>query len=588
MLRLQTLAACATLIALHPLQTGCRQKARISDLTEAFTYTALSFSPSSATAAGLHEYNGQKLDGQLDDMGPAAMYRQTRFYSDLNQRLQQLDPNKLDPQERADLAALKNRVGLALLDLVEVRGYLHDPLRYVEILGNALYTPYTLDYAPIAERFGHIASRLRQVPLFLDQATTNISSAPAVSVKAAIEVDKGVLNMVDRELRAAVPAETRKDYDDAAAIALPALRKFQDYLQSQLQYLDNADWRLGANLYPRKFHFALESGGTPPDMLASAERELDSVQARMFTRALPLHRALAPSHKDHDELPERQRRQAILSEVLADISRRHSTPESFMDDVHKLLEESRAFAQRQHLPAPSEGANLRVMPMPEFLQNLDIGSRFHAAPPLEPQLTAFYWITPIPPDLPKEKAEARLRDYNSYRLKLLIPAMTIPGRFAQTEAANTVQPQWRRLLRTVFGDEAYWEGWPVFSMRVMMDHGFLDSSPEMALAIDKEQLRIIADAILDVRLHMIHMTDAEALDLLETSAFQSPEEAAAKLQRAKLTSCELPGYFIGDAKWMKASSDYRASQGGSLGDFYDLALKQGGVPMSSLLSLLIR
>jgi uncharacterized protein (DUF885 family) len=125
-------------------------------------------------------------------------------------------------------------------------------------------------------------------------------------------------------------------------------------------------------------------------------------------------------------------------------------------------------------------------------------------------------------------------------------------------------------------------------MRVMRDQGFLDASPEMALAFDKEQLRIIADAILDIRLHMIHMTDAEALDLLETGAFQSPEEAAAKLQRAKLTSCELPGYFIGDSKWMKASSDYQASHGGSLGDFYDLALKQGAVPMSSLSSLLTR
>src|SRR6202041_3419984 len=126
---------------------------------------------------------------------------------------------------------------------------------------------------------------------------------------------------------------------------------FQNYMQSQLQYLDNADWRLGVILYPQKFHFALESGGTPPDLLATAERELDAVQARMFTRALPLHRALAPSHKDHDELGERQRRQAVIGEVLANISRRHSTPESFMDDAHNLLEESRAFAQRKHLPA---------------------------------------------------------------------------------------------------------------------------------------------------------------------------------------------------------------------------------------------
>src|SRR5580658_3319329 len=75
--------------------TGCRHKAQLSDLTEEFTYTALSFSPSAATAAGLHEYKDQRLDGQLDDMGPAAVDHQTRFYRDFSQRLHQFDPDKL-------------------------------------------------------------------------------------------------------------------------------------------------------------------------------------------------------------------------------------------------------------------------------------------------------------------------------------------------------------------------------------------------------------------------------------------------------------------------------------------------------------
>jgi hypothetical protein len=575
--------ACAAILL---LASGCRHKAQISDLTAEFVYTVLSFAPSAATAAGLHEYKGQVFDEQLDDLGPAAVDHQRRFYEDFSQRLEQFDPDKLTAQEQADRAILQDRVGFALLDLVQLRSYLHDPLLYVRTLGSALYTPYVVDYAPKVERFRHIASRLRQVPLFLDQAATNITSTPAVWAKAAIEAGQGIIDLVDNELRAAVPAEARKDYEDAAGIALPAMRKFQSYMQDKLQYLDNYDWRLGPELYGKKFHYLLESGGAPPDLLVNTEREFAAVRTRMFDLALPLHRALAPSHKDHEGLDGAERQQLVIGEVLASIASRHSTPESLLDDIRRNIEESRAFVQRKALLTLPPGRNLQVAPTPAFLRRFDFVSVVQAAPALQPQLGAFYWITPISPDWPKERAESKLREYNFYRLKALTLRDAIPGRYAQTEAANTVQPESRRLLRTVFGEAAYIQGWAEYSTQAAMTAGFQDTSPEMALTFAKEQLRVIADAVLDVRLHTLNLTDQEALNLLQNGAFEEAEEAQARLQRAKLTSCELPGYFVGLANWLKARGEYQAARGGSPGDFHDRALKQGAVPMSSLAAVL--
>jgi uncharacterized protein (DUF885 family) len=572
--------------ALLLLLSGCRHKVQISDLTGEFVYTVLSFSPSAATAAGLHEYKGQVFDEQLDDIGPAAIDRQRRFYEDFSHRLEQLDADKLTAQERADLAILQDRAGFALLDLVQLRSYLHDPQLYVRTLGNALYTPYVVDYAPKAERFRHIAARLRQAPLLLDQATTNITSTPALWTKVAIESGQGIIDLVDNELRAAVPAEARKDYQDAAGIALPAMRKFQVYLQDKLQYLDNYDWRLGPDLYRQKFHYLLESGGAPADLLVNTEREFAAVRARMFDLALPLHRALAPSHKDHEALNGLERQQLVIGEVLASISSRHSTPESLLDDVRRDIEESREFVQQKNLLTLSASRNLQVGPTPAFLRPFDFASAFQVAPALQPHLGAFYWVTPISPDWPRERAESKLREYNFHRLKLLALRDAIPGRYAQTEAANTVQPESRRLLRTVFGEAAYIQGWVEYSTQAMMAGGFQDNSPEMALTFAKEQLRVIADAILDVRLHTLNMTEQEALNLLRNGAFQEAEEAQAKLQRAKLTSCELPGYFVGAANWLKARDAYQAARGGSPGDFHDRALKQGAVPMSLLAAVL--
>jgi hypothetical protein len=391
---------------------------------------------------------------------------------------------------------------------------------------------------------------------------------------------------VDGEIRDAAPPQLRQDYDDAAGIALAALRKFQDYMENKLQYLDNAAWTLNRDAYSRKFHYVLESGGAPPDLLVNTEREFDKVRARMFDLALPLHRALAPTHKDHPELGAIERQQAVIGEVLESIAARHSTPESFMDDLRRSVDEAREFARQKNLLRLPGGAKLQVMPTPEFRRNISGVSEFQPAPALDPKLSAFFWITPIPPGIPKERVESRLREYNFYRLKLLALRTAVPGQYVQTEAANTVEPPFRRLLRTVFGAHAFIQGWGEYSAQVMVNEGFAGRSPEMALTFDKEQLGVIADAILDVRLHVLNMSDAEALTLLEKGAFQETEEAEQKLRLAKLTSCELPGYFVGAANWLAVRAEYQAARGASPSEFHDRALKQGAVPMSSLLRVL--
>jgi uncharacterized protein (DUF885 family) len=110
----------------------------------------------------------------------------------------------------------------------------------------------------------------------------------------------------------------------------------------------------------------------------------------------------------------------------------------------------------------------------------------------------------------------------------------------------------------------------------------------MQLTFAKEELRVIANAILDVRLQMLNMSDEEAMDLMRKQTFQEEEEARAKLQRAKLSSAQLPTYFVGWRGWLKAREEVKSAKGGSFGlpDFHDRALKAGAVPLPVLSTLL--
>ena len=104
----------------------------------------------------------------------------------------------------------------------------------------------------------------------------------------------------------------------------------------------------------------------------------------------------------------------------------------------------------------------------------------------------------------------------------------------------------------------------------------------------KQLLRSIANAILDIRLQTMGMTDQQALDLMINDTFQEKEEAVAKLQRAQLTSCQLPSYFVGWRGWLDTREEYRKRKGSAfvLSDFHDAALKESAVPLPSLQQLL--
>jgi uncharacterized protein (DUF885 family) len=424
--------------------------------------------------------------------------------------------------------------------------------------------------------------------LLLDQARTNLLSSPAIWTKVAIEENAGNIALVDKTIRAAVPAAQRADFDRAARPALDALRAFQDFLQSSLTVRDEYDWRLGRDRYTRKFRYALASGSDPTDVLEEAARSLQEVRVRMLALALPLHAQFFPTHPDHSDLAGPARENLVISEVLDHIADRHSTRASFVDDAKQDLDEARQFVARKHLVTLPGHANLQVIPTPEFMRGIYSVGGFNPAPALEPQLGAFYWITPIPVEWERPRIESKLREYNFYKLKLLTLHEAIPGHYVQFEYANGIQPPTRRLLRALYGNTPYIEGWAQYATQTMLDEGFLENSPELRLTFLKEELRVIANAMLDIRLQMLNMSDQEALDLMQKETFQEVEEATAKLQRAKLSSAQLPAYFVGWRGWLAVRDKYKQAKGSAfrLADFHDAALKEGAVPLPELAPLL--
>jgi uncharacterized protein (DUF885 family) len=534
-------------------------------LTDDLLYGSLALSPVTATQTGYHEHNGVQLDEMIDDFSPAGIDAQRRFYEDFQNRVNGWNTGSLDKEQAADLQIMKNDLNLYLLDLNTIQSYKHNPTVYVELAGNAVFVPSILNYAPEDKRYHDIIKRLEKFPALFDQAKANLVDAPEIWNKVAREENAGNISLIDKELRSKVPEAQKSDYDRAAGPALAALKDFNTFLEKDLSK-KTSDWRLGKEKYALKFNYTLATGKTPEQLLAEAEADLQQTRNDLEKLAAP----------------------KSVKEALDDIAQQHATPGTFLEQAKKDLAEATAFVREKDLLTLPPRSNLEVIPTPEFMRGIYAVGGFNAAPPLQPELGAFYWITPIPKDWPKERIESKLREYNKYGLQQLTVHEAMPGHYVQLEYANDVQPKSRRLLRNIFGNGAYIEGWAVYAQQLMTDQGYADSSPGMRLTWYKQLLRVLANTILDVRLQTMGMTDQQALDLMMKDTYQEKEEATAKLQRAKLSSSQLPMYYSGWKGWTQVRDHYKQNQGNrfSLKDFHESALKESAVPLPVLDQLL--
>jgi uncharacterized protein (DUF885 family) len=548
-----------------------------NELVQEYTYTSLSFSPVTATGTGYHVYNGAYLNEMLDDYDRSSVEKQRQFFEGFRGRLGKIDAAALSPEDRADYDIIQDSLTLQLAELNTIQSYKHNPTLYVELVGNALFTPFVLDYATLDERYKHIIARLMKVPALLGQARQNLVDSPEIWTRVAIRENDGNHDLINNTLMPNCPRPASAEFNRASTEALKAIDDFSRWMDTEL-IKKTSDWRLGADKYALKFGPALGLGQTPAQVLSDAESELQKTREEMLATAKSLHGKMFPKAAAPADAGK------LIGAVLGKIAAKHGTPQTYFADAARDLAEVREFIKSKGFVRVPGQDNLKVIETPVFMRGIYAVGGFNPAPPLMPHLGAFYWLTPIPPAMEPSRVESKLREYNFYGLKLLTIHEALPGHYLQFEYANRLTPETRRLLRAVFGNNPYVEGWAVYATKLMIEQGYLDHDPELLMTWHKQYLRAVANAILDVRMQTGKMTDEQAMDLMVNQTFQENEEATAKLQRVKLSSTQLPTYFTGYRAWLRLREKVRQQRGGAfdLAQFHEQALSAGAVPMPAL------
>lgn len=576
-----------------------QNSARFARLSEQFIDATLALSPSGASQAGYHHHLDSRtgktlaLDSLLDDMSPEGIAKERQVYARWRDRFHTETPlASLGGEDAADWRLINDQIALSLLEFDRIQNFRHNPTVYVELIGGALFQPLTDDYAAEEVRLNDILSRVAAIPVFLDQARSELLDADPVFVRVAIEENVGNVDLINGQISTAVAAHSdlKARFDQVAPPALKALKDFSLWLDTELgKRKTNRTWRLGKQFYADKFRLVMETDITPDQVLAEAEHAFQQTREEMLELAVPLHKQFYPDHDDHMSLGQQERENRIISEVLAKIADDHPRRDQLIEAAKDDLLGIRQFIVENKIVSLRSRDNLKVIPTPEFQRGIYSVGGFHSAPPLDPNAEAEFWVTPIDPKTPEERAESKLREYNNWVLRWLCIHEALPGHYVQAEHANDIQPVSRRLVRALYGNGAYVEGWAEYIAQVMMHQGFLGGDPRYRLSYLKIWLRDVGNSILDIRMQTMNMSDDEAMHFLMDDAFQTRAEAEGKLVRAKLSSTQLPTYFLGTTEWWRLRNAYQATMGKNFSpeEFHDRALDEGALPVPWLKDLLL-
>jgi uncharacterized protein (DUF885 family) len=548
-----------------------------ADAVEEFFTDYFRLYPVNATEAGNHEH-----DHAWPDLTDAGANERLTWLADVRGRLEAADG--LSREEEIDRRVLLAAIDELIFDEEDLDELSWSAISYSYLIGAGLFGLLSREFAPLPDRLERAAGRMEGIPALLDAARSNLTSdrgrpPSGFHVEKAISTMPGVADLCRTAASMAADIDytaLRERVDAAAAEAAAEVEAFVEWLRDDLLPTSHGDFRLGRDLYERKFRHRLKATITPADLEKRAADSYHEVRAEMLTLA----RELWPAWIGDEAMPEDP--DQLTRRVLDAIATDHPKADELLDFCRAEHERIEAFIRERDLIGLAEDP-LQIIWTPPFLRAFG-GAMLIPPGPLDRGLDSFFAITPPPDEWTEEQVESFLREYNARQLRLLTIHEATPGHYLQLAWSNRCDS----LPRAVFGSGVFAEGWAVYVTQVMIDAGY--GADDLALRLNhwKYFLRAITNTLMDVRIHTGSMTEDEAMALMVEGGFQERSEASEKWSRARLSSTQLCGYYLGSLEMtdLERVVRERDEDGFAWRPFLESVISHGTPPMPVIREIL--
>jgi uncharacterized protein (DUF885 family) len=530
--------------------------------------------PDWASSQGFHKYDSVMRIPDTDYRKEKLAFAQSNLDSLKNYAVDELSSNNV-----TDYHMIKNQLESTIFSINEVRSFEWDPSNYnvcgsfAEILNG--------NYDSLENRVRSISYKLDNVPAFYEAAKANIKNPTIEHTQLAIDQNTGGKSVFEADLIDAVGKSSLSDDEKRAILekSKKAIVAIDDYV-AWLKKLDNKtprSFRLGKELYDKKFEFEIQSGYSPDEIYQKALTHKDELHQKMFALADKLWpKYCASEAKPTDKLK-------VIKQVIDKISLQHTTPEKFQSEIEKQIPELVAYVKAKDLLYIDPSKPLVVRKEPDYMAGV-AGASVSAPGPYDKNANTYYNVGSMS-GWDAAESESYLREYNDYILQILNIHEAVPGHYTQLVYAN----QSPSIIKSNFGNGAMVEGWAVYTERMMLESGYKNSD-EMWLMYYKWNLRTTCNTILDYSIHTKNMSKEAALNLMLNEAFQQQAEADGKWKRATLTQVQLCSYFTGYTEIYEFREEQKKKLGDqfSLKKFHEKFLSYGSAPVKYIKELMTK
>ena len=538
--------------------------------------------PEWASSQGYHKY-----DSVLTIPTASRREQEVHFAETNLDSLSYFPVNDLSPLNRIDYYLIENQLKETIWGIQELKAWQWDPSGYnvsgtfADMLSNK--------YMSLDERIHNFYRRMAGIPAYYQAAKANIRNPSKEHTQLAIDQNLGGLSVFEKDLEDALKksqtsADNKAKVRSRAKEAIAAIKDYADYLKN-LSNPHPRSFRLGKDLYVKKFAYELQSGYSAEEIYKKALNRKEELHHEMYT----LTRQLWPKYFQNQTMP---RNNLVATRMMIEkLSKKHVNRDSFESAIRKQLPQLEKFIKAKNLLYIDPKKPLVVRREPDYMAGV-AGASISSPGPYDKKGNTYYNVGSLS-GWSADKAESYLREYNKYILQILNIHEAIPGHYTQLVYAN----QSPSIIKSILGSSSMIEGWAVYGERMMLENGYdpdqgvnsTESSPEMWLMYDKWHLRSVCNTILDYSVHTQNMSREDAMHLLMDEAFQQKTEAEGKWRRVSVTQVQLCCYFTGYTEIMALRSKIQQNLGGNfdLRRFHEQFLSYGSAPVKYIRQLML-
>jgi hypothetical protein len=533
-----------------------------------------------STFTGLHALDDRLPDWSVEGrVREAAEMRRLRLALD-DTALPTLEELRANPVE-LDAELARANLDVRLAEYESAFFHARNPALWT---GEAIFGVVGLmirDFGPIEERLQAITARLNAIPKFLAAMPQAITAVVPTQWMGRAARECGAADgLFDRGLMAWLDAQSVGP--DRALVVLEAAERARAAFvvaAASLAALPSMDtgYSAGESLYEtllRRGHFCADR---PQELLAEALLELPLEQKRLDEMAT----ATAGSWE-------------AVQAALADD---HPTADTYYPTFQRRWNDCHRIAQEHDAVTWAEWP-LRYVPIPEWAREFapQLYWLFYRSPaPFDPYDVYEYIVTPIDQTMPAAEQEKKLRAWNHSTITLnhvvhhgaighhvqnwhaRHRAKSRVGRIAATDCAS-------RIAMFLGGSMA--EGWACYATQLMEELGML--TPLEKVSEQHTRVRMLARAIVDIRLHLGLCTFAEAVQYYQDVVGMPIEIATAETTKNSMFPCTAIMYWLGTTRILALRERIRAARGDAfrLREFHDELLSRGAIPVPLVATLM--